>query len=101
MIDDFNNGGKPPGVWARGEEDDTTDFYQSPLGNLDIDVGHWNAFDLDKTSCYSRRSLFDGDVSHRPTRWVLLSSSLVPRLDIQAVWARLVRRVSEDAAQLM
>jgi len=51
VIDDFDNGGKPPGVWARGEEDDTTDFHQSPLGNFDIDVGHWNAFGLDKTSC--------------------------------------------------
>lgn len=40
VIDDFDNGGKPPGVWAGDEEDDPTDFYQSPLGNFDIDIGH-------------------------------------------------------------
>ena len=40
MIDDLDDGGKATGVWARDEEDDTTDFYQSPLGSFNIDFGH-------------------------------------------------------------
>ena len=41
VVDDLDNGSELAGVWASGEENDTADLDQSPLGRLDLSVTHY------------------------------------------------------------